>query len=102
MKTYDKVLNALGDPTRRQVLELLAAGPASVEVLAAQMPVSRPAVSQHLKRLLEAGLVEVEAQGQRNVYSVAGKGIGVLREYADRMWELALHRFRKLAETDDL
>jgi DNA-binding transcriptional ArsR family regulator len=100
--TYDKVFNALGDPTRREVLELLAAGPASVEVLAAQMPVSRPAVSQHLKLLLTAGLVQVEQKGRKNIYSIAGDGFTELREYADRMWEQAFENFRNLAESGDL
>ena len=99
--TYEKVFDALGDHTRRLVLELLAAGPSSVEELAARLPVSRPAVSQHLKRLLDAGLAKREVQGRRNVYSVERSGIALLREYADRMWNLALHRFREFAASND-
>ena len=84
------------------MLELLASGPASVEEIAAQLPVSRPAVSQHLKRLLNAGLVDLESQGRRNVYSVATGGVVMLREYADRLWDRGLARFKHLADSGEL
>jgi DNA-binding transcriptional ArsR family regulator len=93
-------LTALGDPTRREILERLADGPRAVGELAATLPVSRPAVSQHLRVLKDAGLVRDQAQGTRRLYSVDPQGIAVLRGYLDRFWERALTDFKVLAEDD--
>jgi DNA-binding transcriptional ArsR family regulator len=95
--TYD-VLEALGDPTRRAVFELLGDGPRSVGDLAAQLPVTRPAVSQHLKVLKRAGAVRDERLGTRRVYSVDPAAVVGLRDYFDRFWERALHGFKAAAE----
>jgi DNA-binding transcriptional ArsR family regulator len=81
--TYQQVLNALGDPTRRQVFDRLRAGPRSVAVIAQELPVSRPAVSQHLKILKEAGLVRDEAAGTRRVYHLDLDGLASLRTWLD-------------------
>src|SRR6516162_7327 len=95
---YDSALAALADPTRRRVFERLRSGPKSVGVIARGLPVSRPAVSQHLKVLKEAGLVREEAQGTRRVYEIDPKGLGVLRAWLDRFWDIALESFRAEAE----
>jgi len=94
-------LNALGDPTRLAVFERLAAGPLAVGEIAATLPVSRPAVSQHLKVLKDAGLVRDRPQGTRRVYSVDPDGVAALRAYLDRFWDQALTNFKELAERDD-
>jgi DNA-binding transcriptional ArsR family regulator len=88
-------LNALGDPTRRTVFERLGAGPRSVGELAAELPVSRPAVSQHLKVLKDAGLVTDERDGTRRVYRIDPRGVGAVRAYFDRFWSDALEAFEK-------
>jgi DNA-binding transcriptional ArsR family regulator len=92
-------LDALGDPTRRQVFELLRAGPRSVGELAAELPVSRPAVSQHLRVLESARLVTHRRNGTRNVYELDGNGVTVLRTWVDAFWDEALARFKATAET---
>jgi DNA-binding transcriptional ArsR family regulator len=92
---------ALGDPTRLAVFERLAERPRAVGELAATLPVSRPAVSQHLKVLKAAGLVVDRAQGTRRVYSVDPDGVAALRAYLDRFWDQALTTFKELAEDDD-
>jgi DNA-binding transcriptional ArsR family regulator len=79
--TYEYALNALADPTRRAVFERLRAGPLSVGEIAAALPVSRPAVSQHLRVLKDAGLVRDEAQGTRRFYEVDCKGLASLRQW---------------------
>ena len=84
--TYDVAINALADPTRRQLFERLREGPCSVAVLAAGLPVSRPAVSQHLKVLKEAGLVRDEAAGTRRLYRAAPAGMMALRHWLDGFW----------------
>ena len=89
---------ALADPTRREVFERLAAGGKSVGELAQGMPVSRPAVSQHLKVLKEAGLVTDEAEGTRRVYHIDPNGLGALRAWLDQFWGLALEAFKAEAE----
>lgn len=91
-------LDALGDPTRREIFERLADGPRAVGELAATLPVSRPAVSQHLRVLKHAGLVQDQAQGTRRLYSVDQQGIAALRAYLDRFWDRALTNFKELAE----
>jgi DNA-binding transcriptional ArsR family regulator len=95
------VLDALGDPTRRAVFERLADRPSAVVDLAAALPVSRPAVSQHLKVLKEAGLVRDVQVGTRRVYSLDPDGLAGLRDYLDRFWNTALASFKARVEADD-
>ena len=84
---------ALGDPTRRAVFELVARAPAAVVEIAASLPVSRPAVSQHLKVLKDAGLVSEVAVGTRRIYRVDPRGIGEIRDRLDGYWRQALVAF---------
>ena len=91
-------LDALGDPTRRRVFELLRGGPRSVGELAAELPVSRPAVSQHLRALQSAGLVGFKRNGTRNVYELDAEGVVALRDWVDGFWDEALARFKAAAE----
>jgi DNA-binding transcriptional ArsR family regulator len=103
--TYgDGGLGLLGDPTRRAIFELLARSPCSVGELAKQLPVSRPAVSQHLRVLKDGGLVVSRAEGTRRVYQLNPAGVSALRAYLDRVWDVALTSFQKAAEAapDDL
>lgn len=93
-------LEALGDGTRRRVFELVAERPSSVGELAAGLPVSRPAVSQHLKVLKEAGLVTDRAQGNRRIYHLDPTGVRALRAYLDRFWDKSLEAFKAAAEQD--
>ncbi len=93
--TYDKALRCLSDPTRRQVFERLRAGAQSVGALASSLPVSRPAVSQHLKALKEAGLVIDRAEGTRRVYYIDPDGLGDLRRWLDQFWDDALESFKR-------
>jgi DNA-binding transcriptional ArsR family regulator len=93
-------LSALADPTRRAVFERLAEGPRSVGQLADGLPVSRPAVSQHLKVLKEAGLVADRAAGTRRVYQLDPAGLGALRAWLDRFWDQALAAFAEAVETE--
>ena len=81
---------AIADPTRRQVLERLSARPLAVGEIAAGMPVSRPAVSQHLKVLKEAGLVSDRQDGTRRIYAIDPKGLGAMRAWLDQFWDSAL------------
>ncbi len=92
---YHKALASISDPTRRSVLEKLRAGPQSVGALADQLPVSRPAVSQHLKVLKEAGLVKDRSEGTRRVYYIDPDGLGELRRWLDEFWDDALNAFAK-------
>lgn len=89
---------ALGDPNRRQILSLLAAGEQSAGQLAAEFEISRPAVSRHLRLLREAALVSEERRGRRRVYRLEESGIEVVRAYLDEVWGEALARFRLTAE----
>jgi len=91
-------LAALGDPTRRAVCERLAERPRAVGELARELPVTRPAVSQHLKVLKEAGLVVDTPVGTRRVYQVDPDGVGALRAYLDRFWNRALLAYKDAAE----
>jgi DNA-binding transcriptional ArsR family regulator len=91
-------LDALGDPTRRQVFELLRDGSHSVGELAAKLPVSRPAVSQHLRVLETAGLVTHRRDGTRHLYAVNGNGVAELRQWVEGFWDEALARFKAAAE----
>jgi DNA-binding transcriptional ArsR family regulator len=97
--TYGTALAVLADPTRRQVFERLRRGPRPVNVLAAGLPVSRPAVSQHLKILKQAGLVEERSEGVRRIYSVRREGLTDLREWLDSFWGDALEAFKVEAES---
>ena len=94
----NQVLDALGDPTRRALCERLAAGPLPVGELAAHVPVSRPAVSQHLKVLKQAGLVVDRPVGNRRVYALDPKGVAVLHAWLDRIWSDALTAFKQAVE----
>ena len=89
---------ALGDPTRRAIFERLASAPSAVGELAAGMPVTRPAVSQHLKVLKEAGLVTETPEGTRRIYRIDPRGIAAMREYLDRHWERTLSAFQAFAD----
>lgn len=91
-------MNALGDPTRRTIFERLARRPMAVGELAGELPVSRPAVSQHLKVLKQAGLVRERPDGTRRVYRVDLDGVEALRSYFDRFWDQALGDFKAEAE----
>ena len=96
--TYENALRCLADRTRRQVFERLREGPRAVGELAAGLPVSRPAVSQHLKALKDAGLVLDRAEGTRRVYFIDPDGLGELRRWLDQFWDQALDAFRREAE----
>jgi DNA-binding transcriptional ArsR family regulator len=97
--TNQLALEALADPTRRAIFERLGhRGPAAVGELAAELPVSRPAVSQHLRVLKNAGLVRDRAQGTRRVYRVEPEGIAELRDYFDVFWQDVLAAFKETAE----
>jgi len=98
--TYHITISALADPTRRQVLELLGAGPQNVAQLARQLPVSRPAVSQHLKVLRDAGLLAVTPQGTSRIYRLVPEGANDLREYLDGLWGDALSAFKAHIEKE--
>lgn len=90
---YATALAALADPTRRRIFEELHAGPKPVGVIAAKLPVSRPAVSQHLKVLKEAELVADRSEGTRRVYFIDPRGLGALRAWLDQFWDQALVAF---------
>lgn len=91
-------MDALGDSTRRAILDRLRSGPIAVGELARDLPVSRPAVSQHLRVLKDAGLVVDTRAGARRLYSVDPAGIDALRAYLDEFWNLPLERFKQVAE----
>jgi DNA-binding transcriptional ArsR family regulator len=95
---YGNALAALADPTRRRVFERLKNGPHAVGEIARGMPVSRPAVSQHLKVLKEAGLVADRPEGTRRVYYIDPNGLGALRQWLDQFWDQALAAFRAEVE----
>ncbi len=98
MTGADSQLAALADPTRRAIFERLAKRPMPVGELASAFPVSRPAVSQHLRALRAAKLVMHETQGTRNIYRVNPEGIAALRRYLDNLWTRALGDFKAAAE----
>lgn len=98
MKAHERCLAALADPTRRAVFELLADGPRAVSEVAAALPVSRPAVSQHLRVLKDAGLVTDRAEGTRRLYAVDPAALGALRSYLERFWTKALAGFKDAVE----
>jgi DNA-binding transcriptional ArsR family regulator len=95
---YGEAIAALADPTRRTVFERLKQGPRPVVEIARGLPVSRPAVSQHLRVLKDAGLVRERREGTRNYYSVDGDALAELREYFENFWEEALAAFKEQAE----
>ena len=95
---YADALTVLADPTRRKVFERLRSGPLAVNALAAGMPVSRPAVSQHLKALKDAGLVEERSEGVRRIYALRREGLIELRDWLDSFWADALDAFKKEVE----
>jgi DNA-binding transcriptional ArsR family regulator len=97
---YGDALAALADPTRRRVLERLRGGPRPVGKIAEDLPVSRPAVSQHLRVLREAGLVQERRDGTRHLYSVNGDGLTELRAYVESLWDDALAAFKSAAEAE--
>jgi DNA-binding transcriptional ArsR family regulator len=99
VSTNGHPLDALGDPTRRQIFELLQSGPRSVGDLADHLPVSRPAVSQHLRILEDARLVTHRKNGTRHLYELDAAGVVVLRDWVDAFWNEALARFKAAAET---
>lgn len=96
--TYETVITALADPTRRRIFEDLRAAPMPVAALAKGRPVSRPAVSQHLKTLEQAGLVAAERRGTARIYSVRPQGLAPLRRYIEEFWDDALAAFSQEAE----
>ena len=100
METYEAVLDALGDRTRRRIIHRLRAGPSSVGELAAALPVSRPAVSQHLTVLRRSGLVRYDELGTRNVYRLDPAGLTELRAWLDTFWETALDRYADRVRED--
>ena len=100
MANVEQAIAALADPTRRAVFERLAAGPRSVGELASGLPVSRPAVSQHLKALKAAGLVLDRPAGARRVYQIDPAGLGAIRAWLDRFWTGALDAFQAEVEAD--
>ena len=99
METYLQAgLEALGDATRLAIFQKLAAGPLAVNELAREMPVSRPAVSQHLKVLKDAGLVMDSREGTRRLYRLDPAGVARLREHFDQLWTRAMSAFKNAAE----
>jgi DNA-binding transcriptional ArsR family regulator len=98
---YIDAIAALADPTRRAVFERLRRGPQPVMELARGLPVSRPAVSQHLRVLKDAGLVRERREGTRHFYSVDGDGLADLRKYFDEFWQEALDAFKAAAEANE-
>ena len=94
------VIEAIADPSRRAIVELLCERPSSVTALADALPVSRPAVSQHLKVLKDVGLVTDRADGTRRIYSVRPESLAEVRAYFDDFWKQSLMAFRLAAEAD--
>ncbi|TCR60537.1 metalloregulator ArsR/SmtB family transcription factor [Bosea sp. BK604] len=101
MANAEQFFEALGDPTRRRIFEQLRSGPQAVVDLARIVPVSRPAVSQHLKVLKQAGLVVDAAAGNRRVYRIDPHGLGPLRAWLDQFWATNLDAFAAAVEKDE-
>jgi DNA-binding transcriptional ArsR family regulator len=91
----DRVFGALGEPARRQILELLHQGPSAVGQLAERLPIGRPAVSKHLRVLGDAGLVEHHSEGTRNLYALAPSGLAVAQQWLVRTWDTVLAAYAK-------
>lgn len=98
MTNANRAFAALTDPTRRAVFERLRYGPRPVGEIARGLPVTRPAVSQHLKVLKEAGLVDDRSEGTRRIYHIDPKGLGAMRAWLDQFWDSALSAFAEEAE----
>ena len=98
---HENAFVALADPTRRRVFEKLSTGPKPVGEIAHGLPVSRPAVSQHLRVLKEAGLVADRAEGTRRVYAIDPEGLGALRKWLDQFWDAALQAFTQEVERSE-
>jgi DNA-binding transcriptional ArsR family regulator len=96
-----RLFTALGDPTRQVLFDRLGERPLPVGKLAEGLPISRPAVSQHLKVLLDAGLVSVHQEGTRRLYQVDPKGVEAMREYLDQFWDRALLSLKNVAERSE-
>ncbi len=101
MANHAHAFEALGDPTRRTIFERVASRPQSVGKLAARVSVSRPAVSQHLRVLKEAGLVVDRQEGTRRIYSIDMRGVMAMRTYLDKFWDRALAAFQEAALQED-
>jgi DNA-binding transcriptional ArsR family regulator len=99
--TFGDPFEALGDVTRREILRLLSNGDKPVHELAAALPISRPAVSRHLRLLKDAGLVAERAEGTRHIYHLEDRGMHAVQAYLERVWGEAAARFRLLAENTD-
>lgn len=100
MTNAARLISALADPTRRAVLERLKEGPRPVGEIASGLPVTRPAVSQHLKVLKDAGLVADRSVGTRRIYYIDPKGLGAMRAWLDQFWEASLDAFKLAAEAE--
>ena len=100
MTDASRILSVLADPTRREIFERLASGPKPVGEIARGLPVSRPAVSQHLKVLKDAGLVVDRAAGTRRIYGIDPAGLGAIRSWLDRFWTVALADFQAEIDKD--
>jgi DNA-binding transcriptional ArsR family regulator len=98
-RTAPSALAALADPTRRAIFERLVARPSAVGLLARDLPVSRPAVSQHLRALKEAGLVTETSAGTRRIYRIDPRGIAAMREWLEELWNAALDSFKDFADS---
>jgi DNA-binding transcriptional ArsR family regulator len=98
LQPIDARLIALGEPNRRAIVDLLSRGPMSVGELTSRLPISRPAVSQHLRVLLEAGLISYEQSGTRNYYRLDADTVGEVKDYLDGVWTKALKKFKSRAE----
>lgn len=96
-----EALDALGDANRRAIVQILSAGGHSVQEIADQLPISRPAVSRHLRLLKGAGLVNDRPDGTRHIYQLRGEGVDAIRAYFADVWENAATRFRIVAENTD-
>ena len=95
---HRSALDALGDPNRRAIVEILSGGGRSVQQIADELPISRPAVSRHLRLLKDAGLVADEADGTRRIYQLRDEGIDAIRDDFEQVWSEAAARFRIVAE----
>jgi DNA-binding transcriptional ArsR family regulator len=95
---HRNALDALGDPNRRAIVEILSGGGRSVQQIADELPISRPAVSRHLRLLKEAGLVADQADGTRRIYQLRDQGVEAIRAYFEQVWNEAATRFRIVAE----
>ena len=98
MREHDRIFNAMGDATRRAILDKLRTRPLTVAEIAGGLPVSRPAVSQHIKVLKAAGLVKVEQVGTRSICQIDPQGVIAMRDWLDRFWDSAIAAFKQKAE----